>query len=77
MLTDRFGGRIVFSAVMLLTIVPAFLMGTVNDYAHLLAYGFLIGVGHASVSVGVGFVSGWYFGLIERRTTDSTNKRRK
>lgn len=60
MLTDRFGGRIVFSAVMLLSIVPAFLMGTVADYHQLLIYGFFIGIALASFSVGVGFVSGWY-----------------
>src|SRR5215472_18281520 len=41
MLTDRFGGRWVFSAVMALSILPAFLMGGVNDYTHLLIYGFL------------------------------------
>src|SRR3974390_342386 len=40
MLTDRLGGRSVFIAVMLLSIIPAFLMGGVRDYAHLLAYGF-------------------------------------
>ena len=60
MLTDRLGGRWVFTAVMALTIIPAFLMGGVNDYDHLLAYGFLIGIGLASFSVGVGFVSGWF-----------------
>ncbi len=60
MLTDRFGGRIVFSSVMLLSIIPAFLMGTVTDYHHLLLYGFFIGIALASFSVGVGFVSGWY-----------------
>lgn len=60
MLTDRLGGRSVFTAVMLLSIIPAFLMGSVHDYAHLIAYGFLIGIGLASFSVGVGFVSGWY-----------------
>ena len=60
MLTDRFGGRIVFSSVMLLSIIPAFLMGGVHDYAHLIACGFLIGIALASFSVGVGFVSGWY-----------------
>lgn len=59
-LTDRFGGRSVFAVVMALSIIPAFLMGGVHDYAHLLVYGFLIGVGLASFSVGVGFVSGWY-----------------
>ena len=60
MLTDRFGGRIVFSVVMVLSIIPAFLMGTVTNYQELLAYGFFIGVALASFSVGVGFVSGWY-----------------
>jgi NNP family nitrate/nitrite transporter-like MFS transporter len=60
MLTDRLGGRSVFAAVMALSIVPAFLMGGVPDYKHLLVYGFLIGIGLASFSVGVGFVSGWY-----------------
>src|SRR5215467_2884764 len=39
-LADRFGGRIVFSLTMLLSIIPAFLMGGVSDYAHLVAYGF-------------------------------------
>jgi NNP family nitrate/nitrite transporter-like MFS transporter len=60
MLTDRLGGRSVFTAVMMLSIVPAFLMGGVQDYTHLLIYGFFIGIGLASFSVGVGFVSGWY-----------------
>lgn len=60
MLTDRFGGRSVFSVVMVLSIIPAFLMGTVHDYPHLIVYGLLIGIALASFSVGVGFVSGWY-----------------
>ena len=59
-LTDRFGGRIVFSLVMLFSIVPAFLMGGVSSYAQLLTYGFFIGVALASFSVGVAFVNGWY-----------------
>lgn len=60
MLTDRFGGRIIFSVVMFLTILPAVLMGNVHTYSQLIAYGFFIGIGLASFSVGVGFVSGWY-----------------
>ena len=59
-LTDRFGGRIVFSVVMVLAIIPAFLMGGVSSYGQLLSYGFLIGIALASFSVGVGFVNGWY-----------------
>jgi NNP family nitrate/nitrite transporter-like MFS transporter len=60
MLTDRFGGRIIFSIVMALSLIPAFLMGGVQNYTQLLIYGFMIGIGLASFSVGVGFVSGWY-----------------
>src|SRR5664280_2656391 len=52
-LTDRFGGRIVFSVVMLLSIIPAFLMGGVSNYAQLLTYGFLIGIALASFALGV------------------------
>jgi NNP family nitrate/nitrite transporter-like MFS transporter len=59
-LTDRFGGRIVFALTMVFSIIPAFLMGGITDYRHLLLYGFFIGIALASFSVGVGFVSGWY-----------------
>lgn len=60
MLTDRFGGRIVFSAVMAFSIIPAFVLGHVSTYSALLLFGFLVGIALASFSVGVGFVSGWY-----------------
>ena len=59
-LTDRFGGRIIFIMTMVFSIIPAFLMGGIADYTHLLLYGFFIGIGLASFSVGVGFVNGWY-----------------
>ena len=60
MLTDRFGGRLVFSIVMACSIVPALLMGFVASYWQLILCGFFIGIALASFSVGVGFVSGWY-----------------
>jgi NNP family nitrate/nitrite transporter-like MFS transporter len=60
MLTDRFGGRLIFSIVMAFSVVPAFLMGFVSSYTQLVLCGFFIGVALASFSVGVGFVSGWY-----------------
>ncbi len=59
-LTDRFGGRVVFSAVMAVSIVPALLMGWASSYGQLLLYGFFIGIALASFSVGVAFVSRWY-----------------
>jgi NNP family nitrate/nitrite transporter-like MFS transporter len=58
MMTDRFGGRLVFSLVMAFFVVPAFLMGWMSSYTQLVLCGFFIGVGLASFSVGVGFVSG-------------------
>ncbi|MBS1788409.1 MAG: NarK/NasA family nitrate transporter [Acidobacteria bacterium] len=60
MLTDRFGGRLIFSIVMVCSIVPAFLMGFVTAYWQLVACGLFIGIALASFSVGVGFVSGWF-----------------
>jgi NNP family nitrate/nitrite transporter-like MFS transporter len=60
MLSDRFGGRIVFSLVMAGSIITAFLMGKVSSYTQLLTFGFLLGIALASFSAGVGFVSRWY-----------------
>ncbi|MBP6821207.1 MAG: NarK/NasA family nitrate transporter [Acidobacteria bacterium] len=60
MLTDRFGGRLIFSIVMACSIVPAFLMGFVAEYWQLVICGFFIGIALASFSVGVGFVSVWF-----------------
>lgn len=60
MLTDRYGGRLIFSVVMVSSIIPALMMRFVADYWQLIACGFFIGIALASFSVGVGFVSGWY-----------------
>lgn len=59
-LTDRWGGRLVFSVTMALAIVPAMLMGWVDSYPELIVCGFFIGIALASFSVGAGFVSGWF-----------------
>lgn len=60
LLTDRFGGRKVFSLTMVLSIVAALMMGLVDSYSQLLLFGFFTGIALASFSVGVAFVSGWY-----------------
>ncbi|HVK09121.1 MAG TPA: MFS transporter [Gemmataceae bacterium] len=59
-LTDARGGRVVFLWTMAAAIIPTVLLGWVTEYWQLLACGFLVGVGLASFSVGVGFVNGWY-----------------
>ncbi len=60
MLTDRYGGRVIFSIVMILSVIPAMLMGWVSNYWQLLTCGLFIGIALASFAVGVGFTSGWY-----------------
>lgn len=60
MLTDRYGGRLVFSIVMALSIVPAVLMGFVSQTWQLMVCGFFVGIALASFSAGTGFVSGWF-----------------
>lgn len=59
-LTDRFGGRIVFSAVLALSALPVVLLGYADSYWSLLGVGLLLGVSGASFSVGIPFVAGWY-----------------
>jgi NNP family nitrate/nitrite transporter-like MFS transporter len=60
MLTDRYGGRIVFIWTMALAIVPTVLLGFATTYWQLLVCGFFVGIGLASFSVGVAFTSRWY-----------------
>jgi NNP family nitrate/nitrite transporter-like MFS transporter len=60
MLTDRFGGRIVFTALMLAVAVPAFLAPMVSSYQKLLYVAFFLGIAGSSFAVGVGFVSRWF-----------------
>lgn len=57
---DRYGGRRVFLATMIASIVPAILLGLIEEYWQLLVCGFFAGISLASFSVGVGFVSRWY-----------------
>ena len=62
-LTDRFGGRILFTLVLLAS-VPALLLvalaGTLNAYAFLVAAALLLGVAGTVFAVGIPFVSKWY-----------------
>jgi NNP family nitrate/nitrite transporter-like MFS transporter len=60
LLTDRLGGRKIFTWTMILSVVAALLVGTVSSYRQLLVFGFFTGIALASFSVGIGFVSGWY-----------------
>jgi NNP family nitrate/nitrite transporter-like MFS transporter len=59
-LTDRYGGRWMFSALLAFSAIPAALFGYANTYWALIGTGFLLGVAGASFAVGVPFVANWY-----------------
>ena len=58
-LTDRFGGRWVFTALMLVSAVAAVAVSLTKSYASLLAAAFALGLAGSSFSVGAAFVSRW------------------
>jgi NNP family nitrate/nitrite transporter-like MFS transporter len=59
MLTDRFGGRLVFTALLAFSSLAAFLVPLTTSFAALLAAAFLIGMAGSSFAVGAAFVSRW------------------
>jgi NNP family nitrate/nitrite transporter-like MFS transporter len=60
-LTDRHGGRRIFTALMAYTPVPLVALALWHDsLATILVFGFLLGFAGASFAVGVPFVNGWY-----------------
>ncbi|WP_243717371.1 MFS transporter [Actinomadura sp. KC345] len=61
-LTDRFGGRVMFPALSVITILPVLYLGLLghSSLGALLAGGFFLGVGGTVFAVGVPFVSAWF-----------------
>lgn len=59
-LTDRFGGRVMFTAMLAYAALPPLLVGAAGSYALLLVAGFLLGVAGASFAIGVPFVASWF-----------------
>ncbi|MEC3893676.1 MFS transporter [Nocardiopsis sp. LDBS1602] len=60
-LTDRYGGRVMFTALCLLSIAPTFLVGLSSaSYGMLLFWGFFLGVAGTSFAAGIPFVNAWY-----------------
>lgn len=58
-LTDRYGGRVMFTAITVAVIAPVLLLSVATSYAALLAGGLLLGLGGASFAVGIPFVNRW------------------
>ncbi|BBL78659.1 MFS transporter [Rubrobacter xylanophilus] len=60
-LADRFGGRRVFTGMLLFLVLPVVLIGFFGgSFYGLLFWGFLLGVAGSSFAVGVPFVSKWF-----------------
>jgi NNP family nitrate/nitrite transporter-like MFS transporter len=59
-LTDRFGGRVVFTSLLLATAIPTYLVSRADTYGELLFYAFFVGMAGISFAVGIAWVSAWY-----------------
>jgi len=59
MITDRIGGRKVFSAMLALTAVPAYFVSQAESYGMLLGLAFLVGFAGNSFSAGIAWNSAW------------------
>ncbi|MFJ9116831.1 MFS transporter [Streptomyces sp. NPDC102394] len=61
-LTDRYGGRLMFPLVSVVTVVPVLYLGLAghSSLTALLVGGFFLGVGGTAFAVGVPFVNAWF-----------------
>lgn len=60
LLTDRFGGRIVFFLVMLICVPPLYLMAHATTFAQFLILGLFVGMAGGTFSVGTPYVARWF-----------------
>ncbi|HEU4951917.1 MAG TPA: MFS transporter [Holophagaceae bacterium] len=60
MLADRFGGRRVYTALLFLSAVPMWLLGSTHSYGGFLLASLGFGLTGASFAVGVAFTSSWF-----------------
>ena len=59
MLTDRYGGRAMFTVLLAVSGIAAFVVPTTTNYESLLASAFFIGLAGSSFAIGAAFVSRW------------------
>jgi NNP family nitrate/nitrite transporter-like MFS transporter len=59
-LTDRFGGRKVFTGLLLFTLLPIAFLGFANSFWSYIVGAFFLGTAGASFAVGIPFVSRWF-----------------
>jgi NNP family nitrate/nitrite transporter-like MFS transporter len=59
-LTDCFGGRLMFSLLLSFCIIPSFFLALNHSYSSLLFWGVCLGLAGSSFAIGVPFVSRWF-----------------
>src|SRR5258708_2220643 len=59
-LTDRFGGRLLLTVLILFCAAPAFAVPLTGSFSQLIAVAFCLGMAGSSFAVGVGYVSKWF-----------------
>ena len=60
MLADRFGGRRVYAALLVISALPAVAIGFSTSFTQLLILGLFLGLAGSTFPVGVGFTSKWF-----------------
>lgn len=60
LLADRYGGRRVFTGLLLFLLLPVALIGTAGSYLELLFWGFWLGLAGSSFAIGFPFVARWF-----------------
>jgi len=59
-LTDKFGGRPVYTLLMLFSAIPMYLLGQANSYNEYLIYSLGFGMAGTSFAIGIAFSSVWF-----------------
>jgi NNP family nitrate/nitrite transporter-like MFS transporter len=62
-LTDRYGGRVMFTILTAVSAIPVLLVmfaGLIGSYALLIVFGFILGIAGTTFAIGIPFVNAWY-----------------
>ena len=59
-LTDRFGGRVVFFIQMLLVAIPTYALAFADQYWQYLVIGLFVGLAGGSFAIGIAYTSAWF-----------------
>lgn len=59
-ITDRYGGRVVFTLLALATAIPCYFVSQAHSYIELLIYAMFAGLAGNSFAIGIAWVSAWF-----------------